>query len=223
MCRASATTARCASAIGDYLAEVYQGHVSAFYPFFPEGPLTRVHFIIGRDVGDDARSRPRRRSRQAVAAIVRTWSDALGEALLATRATRSARRRCSRATATAFSDGYREAYSPQDAVADIRVIEALSPDRPLGVDFYRAQPATSTAVRRPEGLEPPPADPAVRARAGAGEHGLQGGRRADLSRSRLAADGEPGVWLHDMMLERADGGAVDLDAMRAGSRPRSSW
>src|SRR4029078_767296 len=35
-------------AIGDYLAKVYQGHVSAFYPFFPEGPLVRVHFIIGR-------------------------------------------------------------------------------------------------------------------------------------------------------------------------------
>src|SRR5205814_450354 len=25
---------------------------------------------------------------------------------------------------------------------------------------------------------------------------------------------DPGIWLHDMMLERADGGAVDLDAMR---------
>src|SRR5260370_41664646 len=35
-------------AIGDYLAEGYKGHVSAFYPFFPEGPLVRVHFIIGR-------------------------------------------------------------------------------------------------------------------------------------------------------------------------------
>ena len=38
-------------AIGDYLAKVYQGHVSAFYPFFPEGPLVRVHFIIGRRGG----------------------------------------------------------------------------------------------------------------------------------------------------------------------------
>src|SRR5262249_45526307 len=33
--------------IGDYLADVYKGHLSAFYPFFPEGPLVRVHFIIG--------------------------------------------------------------------------------------------------------------------------------------------------------------------------------
>ena len=35
-------------AIGNYLAGAYKGRVSAFYPFFPEGPLVRVHFIIGR-------------------------------------------------------------------------------------------------------------------------------------------------------------------------------
>ena len=39
-------------AIGAYLAEVYDGRVSAYYPFFPEGPLVRVHFIIGRDEGE---------------------------------------------------------------------------------------------------------------------------------------------------------------------------
>ena len=43
-------------AIGDYLADVYQGHVSAFYPFFPEGPLVRVHFIIGLSRRRDAES-----------------------------------------------------------------------------------------------------------------------------------------------------------------------
>ena len=31
------------------------GRVSAFYPFFPEGPLVRVHFIIGRSGGAHAR------------------------------------------------------------------------------------------------------------------------------------------------------------------------
>ncbi len=37
--------------IGDYLSRAFIGHVSAFYPFFPEGPLVRVHFIIGRSGG----------------------------------------------------------------------------------------------------------------------------------------------------------------------------
>ena len=37
--------------IGAYLAEVYEGRLSAYYPYFPEGELVRVHFIIGRDGG----------------------------------------------------------------------------------------------------------------------------------------------------------------------------
>src|SRR6187397_67087 len=38
--------------IGAYLAGVFIGRVSAFYPFFREdGPLVRVHFIIGRSGG----------------------------------------------------------------------------------------------------------------------------------------------------------------------------
>ena len=38
--------------IGAYLARAFIGRVSAFYPYFPgEGPLVRVHFIIGRSGG----------------------------------------------------------------------------------------------------------------------------------------------------------------------------
>ena len=32
--------------IGDYLAAAFVGRVSAFYPYFQEGPLVRVHFIM---------------------------------------------------------------------------------------------------------------------------------------------------------------------------------
>src|SRR5262249_19523027 len=64
--------------IREYPAETYGGHVSAFRPFFPEGPLTRVHFIIGRDAGEAANP-DRATLEEAVSAIVRTWSDALEE------------------------------------------------------------------------------------------------------------------------------------------------
>ena len=37
--------------IGEYLAEVFDGHVSAYYPYIHDAPLTRVHFIIGRRTG----------------------------------------------------------------------------------------------------------------------------------------------------------------------------
>src|SRR4029078_2043111 len=37
--------------IGEYLAGAFQGHVSAYYPYIHDAPLTRVHFIIGRNSG----------------------------------------------------------------------------------------------------------------------------------------------------------------------------
>ena len=66
---------------------------------------------------------------------MRTWTDGLAEALAEAHEPDRARALLARYR-DAFSDGYREVYSPLNAVDDIRMIEALSPDRPLGVDFY---------------------------------------------------------------------------------------
>src|SRR2546421_4196046 len=66
--------------IGAYLAGVYKGRLSAFYPFFTEGPLVRVHFIIGRYQGETP-DPDRATVEQAVEALVRTWTDGLAEAL----------------------------------------------------------------------------------------------------------------------------------------------
>ena len=54
------------AAIGNYLADGLQrARLRAYYPFFPEGPLVRVHYIIGRDRRRDAEPRSRRtRSRR---------------------------------------------------------------------------------------------------------------------------------------------------------------
>lgn len=56
--------------IGDYLSSAFIGRVSAFYPFFPEGPLVRVHFIIGR-AGGTTPEVSRATLEQEVASIVR--------------------------------------------------------------------------------------------------------------------------------------------------------
>src|SRR5918992_1703 len=62
--------------IGALLSEAYNGRVTAFMPFFPEGPLVRVHFIIGRNEG------PRPEVAEAdlerrITEIARTWDDRL--------------------------------------------------------------------------------------------------------------------------------------------------
>ena len=46
----------------------------------------------------------------------------------------------------AFPIDYREVYPPQIAVGDIRVLEGLTPERPLGVDFYRQGGAAAARV-----------------------------------------------------------------------------
>ena len=121
--------------IGSYLAEIYQGRVSAFHPFFPEGPLVRVHFIIG--LAEGGKADPHRADlERTIEAMVRTWIDELGELLERTHEPVKARRLLERYR-EAFSQGYRESYSPETAVADIRVIEGLTSARPLGVDFHR--------------------------------------------------------------------------------------
>ena len=63
--------------IGAYLARVFIGRVSAFYPFFrEEGSLVRVHFIIGRS-GGATPVVERATLEQEVQSIIRTWSDGL--------------------------------------------------------------------------------------------------------------------------------------------------
>ena len=115
--------------IGAYLASAFIGRVSAFYPFFPEeGPLVRVHFIIGRSGGTapvvDARD-----TRAEVESIIRTWSDGLNDALALVNPPDKARELFNRYR-DAFSEGFHEAYAPAVAAGDIRVIEGLSEATP---------------------------------------------------------------------------------------------
>ena len=196
--------------IGDYLADAYKGRVSAFHPFFPEGPLIRVHFIIGSPAAEG--SQPDRASlERGVEAIVRTWTDELAAALAQAYDPVKARALLERYR-EAFSDGYRAAYPPATAVNDIRVIEGLSAARPLGVDFHRRPGDDAGCIglkvwsyRRPIPLSE---------RVPVLEN--MGFRVVDELTYEIKRQGEAeaSVWFHDMVLERADGGQVDVEALK---------
>jgi glutamate dehydrogenase len=197
-------------AIGNYLASTYRGRVSAFYPFFPEGPLVRVHFIIGRSEGETPN--PDRASlEQAVSAIVRTWTDGLIEALALVHEPGKAQALISRYH-DAFPVGYRDVYAPSLAVGDIRLIENLSPARPLGVDFYARREGTAATI----GLKvwcrafPIPLSERVPVLEN------MGFKVVDERTSRIAPAGAEvkEVFLHDMLLERADGRPAELEALK---------
>jgi glutamate dehydrogenase len=200
---------RVRAAIGDYLASVFIGHVSAFYPFFPEGPLTRVHFIIGR--ADGATPNVERAVlEQAVAAIVRTWADGLSDALALLYDPAKTRSLLERYR-PAFSPGYQDSYSPSIAVSDIRVIEGLTAERPLGVDFHHRNEEEPGAV----GLKvwsfehPLPLSERVPVLEN------MGFRVVDERTYEIAPREGTSVWFHDMLLERSDGGAIALDVAKS--------
>ena len=196
-------------AIGRYLAGIYKGRLSAFYPFFPEGPLVRVHFIIGRSEGETPNPR-RTVLEEAISAIVRTWTDGLAEALALVHDQVKAQT-LFRRYRDAFPLAYREAYGPAAAVGDIRVLEGLAAVRPLGVEFYGRRGEKSFAGLKVWSRERPIA---LSERVPVLEN--MGFKVVDERTYRIEPTGgdTPEVWMHDMLLERADGGAVDLEVLK---------
>ncbi len=110
--------------IGAYLAEVYEGRVSAFYPSFPEGELVRVQFIIGRNGGTTPR--PSRDDLEtAIAELIRTF----GDHLLAAAPDKAAIAEFT----NAFSTAYQSSNSAAAALADIEVVKLLPDERAIAL------------------------------------------------------------------------------------------
>jgi len=95
----------------------------------------RVHFIIGRNEGETPKV-DRATLDGAVEAIVRSWIDDVEEAIASAHDAKEARALFTRYR-DAFPIDYREVYPPATAIADIAVVEALTAERPLGVELYR--------------------------------------------------------------------------------------
>ena len=193
--------------IGEYLAIAYKGRVRAFYPFFPEGPLVRVHFIIGRYEGETPNI-DRAVLDRAVENIVRSWTDGLGEAL-ATHAPQQAHTLSARYR-NAFPIDYREVYAPATAVADIAVVEALTAEHPLGVELYReaGDEATGAGLKVLSHSRPIPLSERVPVLEN------MGFRVVDERTYHIEPEDAAEVWFHDMTLESALGETFDLPALK---------
>jgi len=197
------------AAIGAYLAEAFKGRLTAYYPFFPEGPLVRVQFIVER--ADGGLADPDRASLdRGVAAIVRSWIDSLREALAAGADMGRGQAPFSRYR-TAFPIDYREVYPPATAVGDIRVIETLTPENPLGVDFYRQGGTAATRA----GLKVFSHSRAISLSERVPVLENMGFRVVDERTYHIKPADTADVWFHDMELESASGEPIDLAALEA--------
>ncbi|WP_082613667.1 NAD-glutamate dehydrogenase [Bosea sp. Root483D1] len=199
--------------VGEFLARVYQGRVSAAYPAYPEGPLARTHYIIGRDEGRTPKV-DRNTLEAGIAAIIRTWSDGLKDALDAGKAGPAARALAER-YAEAFGAAYRERYSAEDALIDVDMLQKLSDERPRAVNLYRR-----------EGDGPTRANLKLFSRGAAislservpmlENMGFRvvNERTFNITPQQNGGAGtDSRVWLHDMTLERASGGEIDIERL----------
>ncbi len=205
--------------VGDFLATAYQGHIGGLTLFLPESALVRAHFIVARRELDAAERRPepdRASLEYGVGAIVRTWTDALAEQLALNYERAKANDLLFRYR-DAFSAGYRGRYSPAAAIADIRIIEGLSDARPLAVDFHPLPVAPHDEERNNVGLKvlsynrPLPLSERVPVLENMGFRVVE----ERTSEINPASSEISTAFLHDMVLERADGGSVDLKRLKS--------
>ncbi|HEX2146224.1 MAG TPA: NAD-glutamate dehydrogenase domain-containing protein, partial [Pseudorhizobium sp.] len=108
--------------LGDYLADLYEGHVSAYYPAFPEGGVARVHIIIGRRSGHTPRI-AQAKLEEAIRAISTPWDQRFN--LLAGDELR-----------LSVNKAYQEAFSPEEAHADMPDLSACVAGESIRIDFY---------------------------------------------------------------------------------------
>ncbi|MGH6814966.1 MAG: NAD-glutamate dehydrogenase, partial [Hyphomicrobiaceae bacterium] len=192
--------------IGQVLADAYNGRVTTFAPYFTEGPLVRVHFIVGRNEG------PRPEVSEAeleakISDIARTWDDRLASAL---KDSDPAKASLAETYGRAFSAGYAETFPVARALKDIARIERLGPERPVAVDFYREDGAPAHRVRAAMYRfdRPIPLSERVPILENLGFSVI------DERSYRVAPqmDGKVReVALHDMVLETPDGAPIALD------------
>ncbi|KAA2237111.1 NAD-glutamate dehydrogenase [Salinarimonas soli] len=192
--------------VGEFLAGVYQGRISAAYPAYPEGPLSRTHYIVGRDEGTTP-SVTRETLEAGIRAIVRTWTDSLRETLVDSIGGTRARSLATR-YADAFSAAYREAFDAATAIDDIATLERLSESRPRAVDLYRREGDPRTRINLK--VFSRGADLTLSERVPLLENL---GLRVVNERTYQIAPGGERIWLHDMALERAAGGEIDIAAI----------
>ncbi|MFM9975450.1 MAG: NAD-glutamate dehydrogenase, partial [Beijerinckiaceae bacterium] len=143
-----------------------------------------------------------------IAAIVRTWSDDLRDAAL----TIAGAENLSARFAESFSAAYREAFTVTEALADMAVLDRLSPERPRLVNLYRRNSEEMTRVN----LKVFSLNTSVSLSE---RVPLLEGLGFSVINERTYRINLPGkdstssVWLHDMTLERQSGGPINLEAI----------
>ncbi|MCP5083797.1 MAG: NAD-glutamate dehydrogenase [Alphaproteobacteria bacterium] len=191
--------------VGEMLANVYEGVVSAFYPSFPEGSLVRVHYIIGHRAGK--MPRPSTESlEQRMVELIRTWDDRLSDAI-ADAVEPAEAAKLQRNYNEAFSVSYQAAYEPEQAIKDIGRIKSLDDGSDIALVLYRPKDVGADRVN----LKLYHLGDPIRLSDRLPILEQLGLKAIDERTFTIRTNGASYV-LHDIALQTADGNALDLDA-----------
>jgi len=193
--------------IGELLAKTYEGRVSAFYPFFGDAALVRVHFIIGLNPGAPEGPGIPELTR-AIRALCREWNDELIDALRSANEGATPQGLFAKYE-KAFDAGYRERNSAEEALIDIAAMEGLGAQN-LIPRVYRAPGDGPSSIAIKLYLRGGPMR--LSALIPTLENlGLSVIHEADYQ-VRTPGGGE--FWIHDFHTEEKSGQAIDVAAVK---------
>ncbi|NKB52755.1 MAG: NAD-glutamate dehydrogenase [Rhizobiaceae bacterium] len=179
--------------MAEYFAEVYDGHLSAFYPVFLDNGLVRIQFIIGRASGKTPKVQRAELERQ-ITKITRTWSDRLSQL-------------SEDEIGYQFPLAYQEHVDPEVALGDVALLNQLENDQQIELDFHQLDAETRVGLKLFHLSSAVPLSRRVPMLENLGFHVIQ-----ERTFRIETADGET-AFIHDMVLENAQGDTIDLDAL----------
>ncbi len=197
--------------IGDYLAQAYDGRISAHYTSYPEGTLTRIQYIIGRNE-DETPSPDITEMEVVVEGLTRTWSDNLVAAIKSQNGGAVARALIKR-YAQAFSPAYQDAFSPVQGLADITRMENLSHIGGLSIEFgadVRGSDDSSIRLKLYHSGGPIPLSDRLPILEKMDFHAINE-RSYQITRGDGVADDD--VWVHDIVLQHVKGQKIVLEKL----------
>ena len=191
------------------LEAAFHGKVSSYYTQVSDSPLARLHYIVQTEPGElppyDVKQ-----IETELAEAARTWSDHLYEAMMSGREVER-RVKLFKRYREAFPTFYRERFSIEDAVFDIREIEEVLDHGGLGMHLYQT-PGCAAHEFRFKIYHP--AEPVALSDVLPLLENMGVRVGSEIPFEVEPAEASTSVWIHDFGLEARDGLAVSLDELQ---------
>ena len=196
--------------VSERITDAFKGRLISFQPRFDASPLARVHLLVELE---DGKVDPDLKALEAeVASISRTWDDAFREALSDAGLPEFEFEQFS-GFRGAFNAGYRESFSPREALADVEAMSGLAAHTPILLRAFR-----------PDGM--PEHEISAKIYSRSGSIALSDcvpvfenmGLFVDFETGypvhpdpKPVADGPDTYWIHSLRMRTADGAPLDID------------